>query len=137
MRPGGLRYIPTEDIDYWWPMLEGMFQRATDRVPGELEPSAILHHALADEFRLWVIEDDNDLLLAGAVGETGDGYVRIYALAGRDMGRWLSEALTEFEILARNNGLKGVRVCGRPGWSRVLPGYRLCQVTMEKKFDAE
>lgn len=136
--PVALRYVPTEDIEYWWPLIEPILQRAVDRVETGLTVAEIRERAEADTMRLWVIESDGRVCASAATCEIrfkAGNIVHITALAGDDMDEWLGPGLAEFERLAKLNGMIGVRLCGRPGWQRVMPGYRVEMVTLEKRFD--
>lgn len=52
---------------------------------------------------------------------------------GNDLGRWL-RFLTKIEAYARDEGCDRVRVVGRKGWSKMLPGYHEPWVTLDKRL---
>lgn len=136
--PAVLRYVPQEDIEYWWPLLAPLLRRAVERVESDLSIEEIQERACAGTLRLWLAENDGRVCMAAASGEIRIGtetVTHIFALGGDDMDEWLGPCLTEFERLARLNGITRVRLNGRPGWSRVMPEYRVASVILEKRID--
>lgn len=134
--PAALRYVPVGDLDYWWPLVEPLLQRAV--VDGDVGTDEIRERAEAGTMRLWIGEAACRVAMAAATTEIEIGTeraVHIVALGGDDMGEWLQPCLAEFERLARLNGIARVRLTGRRGWSRVMPGYREASVTLEKCLD--
>lgn len=85
-----------------------------------------LIHRRAD---LWCIFIDGHMYAAGVVGIRNGNTVRINAFGGREMKRWL-HLFSEYEDLARKHGMKEIEIEGRPGWRRVLPGYRVRRVIL-------
>ncbi|WP_315831124.1 hypothetical protein [Bradyrhizobium prioriisuperbiae] len=55
------------------------------------------------------------------------------ACGGEDMARWLP-LLRQIEDYARNEGCACVRIYGRRGWQRVLDGYDVTHVILEKEL---
>lgn len=55
------------------------------------------------------------------------------ACGGADMRRWLP-LLKQIEDYARNEGCASVRIYGRRGWQRVLDGYDVTHVILEKEL---
>lgn len=136
--PAALRYVPTEDVEYWWPLLEPLLNRACERDGSDLSIEELQERAFADDVRLWFAEIDGRIVASMATGEITMGAeraVHIFALAGDEMDEWLGPLLKEFERLARINGISRVRLNGRPGWSRVMSGYRVTSVILEKHID--
>lgn len=135
--PAALRYVPVEDLDYWWPLLAPLLKRAVDRDESDIGIQELYDRAETESVRLWLAEVDGRVCMAAAVAEIdigGERAVHIIALGGDDMDEWLHPALSEFERLARKNGIARVRLNGRPGWSRVMPGYRVASVILEKRL---
>lgn len=48
-------------------------------------------------------------------------------------GRW-SSLITDIERYAQAEGCGAVRIYGRPGWARVLPGYRVAKIVLERRM---
>lgn len=55
----------------------------------------------------------------------------ISALQGDGMGDW-GQHLARIEEFARNEGCTAMRLEGRDGWLRRLPGYRQAGIIMER-----
>lgn len=53
------------------------------------------------------------------------------ACSGYQRERWLS-LLDQIEKYAKDEGCKAMRIFGRKGWERVLDGYRIEHVVLEK-----
>jgi hypothetical protein len=58
--------------------------------------------------------------------------VFIDALGGRNRGCWLAQCLAELEAQAKAMGAIRLELEGRPGWRRVLPGYREVRTVLAK-----
>lgn len=48
-------------------------------------------------------------------------------------GQW-SSLITDIEQYAQAEGCDAVRIYGRSGWVRVLPGYRTAKIVLEKRL---
>lgn len=48
-------------------------------------------------------------------------------------GQW-SRLITDIEKYAQAEGCDAVRIYGRRGWARVLPGYRVAKVVLERRI---
>ena len=55
------------------------------------------------------------------------------ACAGQDRDRWLP-LLAHIEGYAKNEGCEVMRIFGRRGWQRVLEGYHVENVVLEKEL---
>lgn len=53
------------------------------------------------------------------------------ACGGRNRNEWLW-MLDEIEDYAKAEGCRAMRICGRRGWERVLPDYRVRRIVLEK-----
>ncbi len=108
-----------------WPAVEDRIRRAMERLGfsdyRELERKVRRGSAL-----LWLAWDGSTVQ-AAAVTElhvaNGRKYCTIVACGGRHMKRWLS-LLGVLETFAKAEGCSATLVIGRPGWRRVLAGYR-------------
>jgi hypothetical protein len=83
---------------------------------------------------LWLICDGNVIEAAGAtllVNTDQHMVCLITALGGENMDKWLP-LLAQIEDWARAEGAALVRIMGRPGWARVLKGYAVTNVVLER-----
>lgn len=62
--------------------------------------------------------------------DKGEWVLSLYGLGGKDARKWVMECHQEMHEFARQEDCKRVRMCGRPAWQRILPGY---QVVGEKQ----
>ena len=130
--------VPLSDVEAVWPWIEPHIRAGTEAVTTEVTPDFIKAEALADRRMLWVVFDDENplpLIAAASIGtrKTNDGLVVfVDAIGGRDREAWLPEHLAELERQAKGIGAIKIELEGRPGWQRVLPGYRLARVVLEK-----
>ena len=126
-----------DDPESIWPVIASYFARIPEKVTTEVTPDSI--RAAVDEGRLdiWAICDEETTygFLAAGLRQCGAERVAfIEAIAGDEMERWLGEALASFETLAREAGATIVEHEGRKGWERVLPGYRVVRVVLQKRL---
>lgn len=83
---------------------------------------------------LWICWDGKQILCAGStqLQDTDAGKVCVItACGGTDMHRWLP-LLSKIEQYAKDQGCICTRIFGRKGWLRVLEGYQMKNVIMEK-----
>jgi len=83
---------------------------------------------------LWLICDGKRIEAAGAtllVNTDRHMVCLITALGGENMDKWLP-LLSQIEDWARAEGAALVRIMGRPGWARVLKGYSVSNVVLER-----
>jgi hypothetical protein len=98
--------------------------------------SAVERDVLGGGALLWLAWDGEEIV-AAAVTELslvrGRKLCTIVACGGRARRRWL-HLLAELETFARREGCEATRICGRRGWTRVLPDYRATRVILEKEL---
>lgn len=85
---------------------------------------------------LWLICDGKVIEAAGAtllVRTDRHLVCLITALGGENMDKWLP-LLSQIEDWAAAEGADLVRIMGRPGWARVLKGYGVTNVVLEKSL---
>lgn len=135
--PGAPRlfFVQEGDVDAFWHIVEPLIERAIQG--SDLTADEIRENAKQSLMRLWLGEIDGRVVMAGAVVEIMIGEERvahIAALSGTGMRFWLTAFLTEFESLAKANGIDRVRLNGRKGWARALRDYRMTAVVLEKRL---
>ena len=93
---------------------------------------------LASNAWLW-LAIENTTVLATAVTkvtqENGGRLCTIVACAGRDWTKF-GGLIAGLEAYARAEGCSAVEICGRPGWMRRLPHYRVTKIVMRKQISA-
>ena len=124
--------VPTEHVATLWPQAEGHLRRACARSVGDMSPETLRRDCLAGLSALVVIVDARTApvtIPAAAVvhfPRQADGSLacELRAAGGRALALW-RHVIPEFEAWARHVGAASVRLCGRRGWERVFPGYRV------------
>ena len=124
--------VPIKHVAALWPQAEGHLRRACARSVGDMSPETLLRDCLAGASALVLIVDgrtDPATIPAAAVvhfPHQADGLIacELRAAGGRALALW-RHVIPEFEAWARHVGAASVRLCGRRGWERVFPGYRV------------
>lgn len=102
----------------------------------ELMPGDILDRIANGRMLLWIaIDDDGGNIIAAMTTELvrmRSGLVCWMCQCGGDRMQDWSRFHVKVEEYARAEGCVKVRIKGRPGWEKVLNGYRRCDVTLEK-----
>lgn len=88
---------------------------------------------LTGEQLLWLAWDGNAIDAAATTHlvKIGKTVLILTACAGHNRERWLP-LFEQIETYAKNEGAACVRIYGRKGWERVLTGYRVEHVILEK-----
>jgi hypothetical protein len=115
------------DIAKTWPLARDLIRAAIERT--DLSDFAdIEKDVLAGDQLLWLAISDR--VEAAATTHLSRGVCTLTACSGHQMERWLPLFAT-IEKYAKAEGCK-MRIYGRPGWERVLDGYRREYVILEK-----
>lgn len=105
----------------WW-QIRPLLKRATDRTGGAYLPEDVLKEALAGIVGIWLIEDENDDLIAVAVAGPQQlpqaRWLKISFVAGRRLADWWPLFVSEMDAVARKAGASKIYAYGRPGWIR-------------------
>jgi hypothetical protein len=118
-----------------WLLAGDLIRRALERT--KLGDFAVLERQVFDGHALlWLAWGDAGVgIKAAAVTQVtrvnGDKYCTIVACAGDERNRWLS-LIEGLEAYARSCDCRAVRIIGRIGWRRVLPGYRTKALVLER-----
>ena len=103
---------------------------------GEFTEEEVQSDLDSKKAQLWIAADDE--IRCAAVTRIsprpGGKICEIWLLGGTDMDRWL-DCLNVIEAAAKDHGCVGMSFIGRPGWERLLPGYRRSAVVMKKAFE--
>jgi hypothetical protein len=119
--------VPTDLVGVAWPRVAGLIAASARRSPVFVSPLELHDLCAAGKARLLLAEVDGAIAAAGIVSVgpvAGRTVCEILACAGTGMRSWLA-GMADVEAWARFHGATSLRFAGRPGWSRVLPGYRV------------
>jgi len=129
--------IPPARVREFWPHARALIEAAMEK--GDISPFACVEHAvLTGGALLWLAWDaDARAIAAACVTELQIVGARklclIVACGGHGMRQWLP-LLAPIENYARAEGCAAMRIMGRAGWARVLKGYRVKRVILEKRL---
>ena len=118
------------DVHKTWPLARDLIRAAIERT--DLSDMAdIERDVLAGDQLLWLAISDR--IEAAATTHLSRGVCTLTACSGAHRERWLP-LFARIEKYARDEGCSKMRIWGRKGWERVLDGYRVEHVILEKAF---
>lgn len=112
----------------FWPFAGPLIRAAIERT-GLSEFEDIEKQVLAGEQLLWLAWSEQ--IEAAATTHLSRNVCTLTACSGHQRERWLS-LFGAIEQYAKNEGAKIMRIYGRKGWQRVLDGYHVEHVILEK-----
>lgn len=121
--------VNPHDIEKTWPLARDLIRTAIERT-GLSEFADIEKDVLAGNQLLWLAISDH--IEAAATTHLSRGVCTLTACSGHQRERWLPLFAT-IEKYAKDEGCK-MRIFGRKGWERVLQGYRVEYVILEKEL---
>lgn len=120
--------VPPKEVSQIWPYAGGMIRAAIERTDlGDFEH--IEKEVLAGDQLLWLAVSDH--IEAAATTHLSRNVCTLTACSGHHRERWLP-LLAMIEKYAKDEGCHTMRLGGRKGWERVLDGYRVEHVILEK-----
>jgi hypothetical protein len=127
--------VPTNRVGQIWDRVGPLLARAMTKL--QIGDCGTLAQQLRDaQALLWIAVDGQELKAALATQVSivdGRKYCTLVALGGRHRRDWLP-MLGKIEDYARAEGCIAMRIYGRPGWSRVLPDYKIIGHITERKL---
>jgi hypothetical protein len=120
------------DLDYVWPTVEPILQRALDRSRGEYLAEDLHGYIKRREMQLWIAVNDGEIkaaCLTEIVNFPRLKVCRLVIAAGEGMHHWVKLGSDIFKDWAKAQGCEEIRGGGRKGWSRALgwkPIYYMC-----------
>jgi hypothetical protein len=116
-----------------WPHVASLIAQAMRR--GQMGEAADVERNLRSGAALLWLVWDGEAVLAATVTELavvgGEKHCIIVACGGNGFARF-GHLIGGLERYASAEGCGRMRICGRRGWARVLPGYRIERVIIEK-----
>lgn len=130
--------VRSDRIEALWPRVLPFVDRALGHAGGRYAAEDVLSALLKAQMQLWIAVG-GDRIEAVLVTEIVD-YPRqrrcnLFLGAGNALEACLAH-LPAIEAWARAQGCDAIEAGGRPGWERVLPGFRRTQVMLEKELSA-
>lgn len=121
-------------LDEIWPHVSALIEQAYAET--DIPLPDVFGWLKAGNGLLWVASDDAKILgaLTTSLEQKPSGLAcRMVATAGEGIELWLGH-LVEIEEYAKGAGCVKMILDGRRGWERVLPGYAVKAVSLEKRF---
>jgi hypothetical protein len=122
-------------LDEVWPIVRHFIRSALDKA--QLGDFAVLERQVfAAEALLWVVWSRVERRIKAAVVTqvaviNNNKYCTIVACGGINLALWLP-LLAQLETYARDQSCIAMRIFGRPGWKRLLPGYGVRAYVLER-----
>jgi hypothetical protein len=117
-----------------WPHVRDKIRAAIERT-GLSSFADIEADVLAGLQLVWIAWDGKDILAAATTQlvKPLDKVCVLTACSGYDRERWLP-LFKKIEQYAEDEGCSSMLIYGRKGWERVLDGYRVEHVILEKRL---
>lgn len=120
--------VDPKDVEQVWPYAGGMIRAAVEAT-NLVDFEDIENDVFEGRQLLWLAVSDH--IEAAATTYITGKRCTLSACSGHSRDRWLP-LFKHIEKYAKDAGCTAMRVCGRPGWERVLDGYRKEFVILEK-----
>lgn len=127
--------VAPDRITDFWPHVRGFIDAALSKC-GDWSDTAIFEMLLTGRALLWVRTDGETLSGAGVTQliDARNGLTCNVVAYGGACNDWQA-AFAPIEAYASDEGCAAIRIQGREGWKRVLPGYSLEWITLEKRLN--
>lgn len=120
--------VDPKEVHQIWPYAGAMIRAAIERT--DLSDFAdIERDVLSGDQLLWLAVSDR--IEAAATTHLSRNVCTLTACSGHHRERWLP-LFAQIEKYAKDEGCKAMRIYGRRGWERVLDGYHVEHVVLEK-----
>lgn len=121
----------------FWPMVRDMIDRSYAASDCETPPD-LLAELMAGRKLLWIAIDTKDTIVAAMITAMwsmrgGGRMLKMHECGGERLEEW-KHLRAEIEQYAKAEGCDRVMIEGRPGWSRLMPDYKLTAVILEKRI---
>lgn len=119
-------------VSEFWPYVKMMIRRAAKRGGGDY--AQIKHDVLGGLDLLWLAFDGEKVIATAITSLTticGKKICIIAACGGAGWDRF-GHLIEGLETYAKNEGCVAMRIYGRAGWRRLLSGYGVHSVVLEK-----
>jgi len=112
--------LKQSDIDVFWSYIDKMLVHVLDKSGwGKRYPIDSLYNDLIDgDLKCWIISDEKDIHGVAITQEIeyplGKSLL-VFQLVGKNMEVWHTQLSDSFDKYAKENGIKWIDACGRPG----------------------
>lgn len=120
--------VDPKEVNQVWQYAGPLIRAAIERT-GLSEFADVEKQVLSGDQLLWLAVSDH--IEAAATTHLSNNVCTLVACSGHQRERWLP-LFKEIENYAKAEGCRCIRIYGRKGWERVLDGYRVEHVILEK-----
>lgn len=106
--------------NYWNDLIPMLMPAMEDNISGT-DINDLFQLCVEGKYQLWYITKD-DKPVGAMCSEVQDDVLDIVYIGGTDFAQWQG-LMHELEIVAKEQGIKIVRICGRMGWAKLFPDY--------------
>lgn len=119
-------------VKEFWPYVKVMIRRAAKR--GGADYAQIKDDLLNGLDLLWIAFDGEQIMAAATTSLTTIGDRKICIISACGGAGWdrFGHLIQGLEDYAKNEGCVAMRIYGRVGWQRLLKGYGVRSVVLEK-----
>lgn len=137
-----LYFVKPADVASYWPPVAHLIRRAIERGGMYWENTQaafeyVEHDLMNERALLWLVVEGRSLSAATVTHvseDRGHRVCTIVACGGHGWERWGKRMMDGLENYARAQNCKRMEICGRPGWRRRLPDYRVKKVLIGKSL---
>lgn len=118
-----------------WPHVSHLIRRAMAR--GRMGRFADIEaDVLGANAYLWLATERSAVIAAAVTKVTADDGERLCTIVACAGDEWkkFGGLLAGLEAYARAENCAAIEICGRPGWRRRLPDYRLTKIVIRKRL---
>ena len=116
--------VPSTELKSIWPKVASLLSPAIGFSGGRIDMASVFDWLTDGRYILWVTYPEDRVIRAAFVTREAHYPCRkmlcVDIAGGSNMAGWMSEADATFRAYARDAGLDGVELYGRPGWTRAL-----------------
>lgn len=135
-----VKSIEAPDVLTIWPVVAPMLEPAVALSGGRVTMRTLRKGLLARQYLLWVAYPEDRVIRAAFVTRVAIYPARklltVDCAGGSEMDGWLETVVQTFRAFARQSGLSGVEMFGRPGWTRALGKHGWHQTGVLCEIDA-
>lgn len=127
-----LALIPTGHIEQVWPLAEPWIEKACRRIK-KFSAQDVKHWLLVGENQLWLDSEAKAVIVSQIAVYPNKKTFYINIATGKDRESWQGDIVL-LEAWAKSQGCQSMELVARPGWKRILKGYRMTHVFLEREL---
>lgn len=127
----GIQLTELPDV---WPMVSEELSAAASRSRGKFDGRDVLKGLLSQELQLWIWHSPTarGLLVTQIFNYPKNRVCGIRIATGNNAEEWCMPALDVIERWAKASGCNAMELIARPGWKKLIKGYAMTHLYLEK-----